>query len=164
MIYTVDLYCKYYNLQFILEALWFLFRTAMAAAALSRSRGVAGVRTTKGLFFIFTLLSLVCLASSLIDKDQLINELLLSLPLLQKTISYLISSPHCASSQANLLLKCCCCYVPKCNWVLILWICRKSSRKTFRKYNNKQTVWRWVSQNWNPFTSGFTYSSRHNMM
>ncbi|KAI3375809.1 hypothetical protein L3Q82_004091 [Scortum barcoo] len=45
-------------------------RTEMAAAALSR-RGVAGVRTTKGLFFIVTLLSLVCVASSLIDKDQL---------------------------------------------------------------------------------------------
>ncbi|KAI3375807.1 hypothetical protein L3Q82_004089 [Scortum barcoo] len=44
--------------------------TEMAAAALSR-RGVAGVRTTKGLFFIVTLLSLVCVASSWMDKDQL---------------------------------------------------------------------------------------------
>lgn len=43
----------------------------MAAAALSRSRGVAGVRATKGLFFIFTLLSLVCLASSWIEKGDL---------------------------------------------------------------------------------------------
>ncbi len=54
----------------------------MAAAALSRSRGVAGVRTTKGLFFILTLLSVVCVASSLIDKDQLVNKLLFHLPLL----------------------------------------------------------------------------------
>ncbi|KAK2862770.1 hypothetical protein Q5P01_002303 [Channa striata] len=43
--------------------------TAAAAAALSRSRGVAGVGT-KGLFFVFTLLCLVCLSSSLIDKNQ----------------------------------------------------------------------------------------------
>ncbi|KAL7375770.1 hypothetical protein ABVT39_023632 [Epinephelus coioides] len=38
----------------------------MAAAAVPRSRGVAG-----GLFFLFTLMCLVCLASSLIDKDEL---------------------------------------------------------------------------------------------
>ncbi|XP_051284465.1 uncharacterized protein LOC127379198 isoform X3 [Dicentrarchus labrax] len=44
---------------------------AMAAAALSRSRGVAGVTATRGLLFIFSLLYLVCLASSFIDKDQL---------------------------------------------------------------------------------------------
>eukprot|EP00064_Thunnus_orientalis_P017592 superscaffoldBa00003785_g17676 len=31
----------------------------------------AGVRTTKGLYFTLTLLCLVCLASSLTDKDQL---------------------------------------------------------------------------------------------
>ncbi|KAM4537247.1 uncharacterized protein PAE49_021600 [Odontesthes bonariensis] len=43
----------------------------MAAAAWIRSEGVAGVRTTKGLFFIFTLLSLVWFASSFLDKDQL---------------------------------------------------------------------------------------------
>ncbi|KAI3375806.1 hypothetical protein L3Q82_004088 [Scortum barcoo] len=45
----------------------------MAAAALSR-RGLTGVRTTKGLFFIVTLLSLVCVASSLIDKDKLAEK------------------------------------------------------------------------------------------
>ncbi|KAK2862768.1 hypothetical protein Q5P01_002301 [Channa striata] len=44
---------------------------AAAAAALSRSRGVAGVRRTKGLFFMFALLVLVGFASSLIDKDTL---------------------------------------------------------------------------------------------
>ncbi|XP_078020268.1 uncharacterized protein LOC144459691 [Epinephelus lanceolatus] len=38
----------------------------MAAAAVPRSRGVAG-----GLYFLFTLMCLVCLASSLIDKDKL---------------------------------------------------------------------------------------------
>ncbi|KAM8746868.1 uncharacterized protein AB9X84_015044 isoform 2-T2 [Acanthopagrus schlegelii] len=47
-------------------------RSAMAAAAAwSRSRGVAGVRATTGLFSIFTLLCLVCLSSSLMHKDQL---------------------------------------------------------------------------------------------
>ncbi|KAL7375310.1 hypothetical protein ABVT39_015344 [Epinephelus coioides] len=38
----------------------------MAAAAVPRSRGMAG-----GLYFLFTLMCLVCLASSLIDKDKL---------------------------------------------------------------------------------------------
>ncbi|XP_078020357.1 uncharacterized protein LOC144459714 [Epinephelus lanceolatus] len=41
-------------------------RTAMAAAAVPRSRGVAG-----GLYFLFTLMCLVCLTSSLMDKDEL---------------------------------------------------------------------------------------------
>ncbi|KAI3375808.1 hypothetical protein L3Q82_004090 [Scortum barcoo] len=50
----------------------FPLRTEMAAAALSR-RGVTGVRTTKGLFFIVTLLSLVCVARTWIDKDQLVK-------------------------------------------------------------------------------------------
>ncbi|CAK6967918.1 uncharacterized protein LOC127379198 isoform X4 [Scomber scombrus] len=45
--------------------------TAMAAGALSRSRGAAGVRTTKGLYFIFTLLCLFCLASSLTTTERL---------------------------------------------------------------------------------------------
>ncbi|XP_051284478.1 uncharacterized protein LOC127379198 isoform X14 [Dicentrarchus labrax] len=48
-----------------------VYPAAMAAAALSRSRGVAGVTATRGLLFIFSLLYLVCLASSFIDKDQL---------------------------------------------------------------------------------------------
>ncbi|XP_051284473.1 uncharacterized protein LOC127379198 isoform X12 [Dicentrarchus labrax] len=48
-----------------------VYPAAMAAAALSRSRGVAGVTATRGLFFIFSLLCLVCLASSFIDEDQL---------------------------------------------------------------------------------------------
>ncbi|TMS02139.1 hypothetical protein E3U43_007679 [Larimichthys crocea] len=39
-----------------------------AAAALSSSRGVAGV---KGLFFIGTLMCLVCFVSSLVKQDQL---------------------------------------------------------------------------------------------
>ena len=52
------------------------FRAAMAAAgAWSSSRGVAGVRATTGLFSIFTLLCLVCLSSSLIHKDKLVNDL-----------------------------------------------------------------------------------------
>ncbi|KAF3697623.1 hypothetical protein EXN66_Car013303 [Channa argus] len=42
-----------------------------AAAALSRSRGVAGVSTTKGLFVVFTLLCLFCLSSSRIYKKEL---------------------------------------------------------------------------------------------
>ncbi|XP_071333937.1 uncharacterized protein [Trachinotus anak] len=42
-----------------------------AAAAFSSSRAVAGVTTTKGLFLIFSLLGLVCFASSLMDKDEL---------------------------------------------------------------------------------------------
>ncbi|CAK6967923.1 uncharacterized protein LOC127379198 isoform X4 [Scomber scombrus] len=45
--------------------------TVMAAGALLRSRGAAGVRTTKGLYFIFTLLCLVCLASSLTITERL---------------------------------------------------------------------------------------------
>lgn len=53
--------------------------TAMAAAAVSRSRGVAGVRSTKGLLFTFSLLCLVCLTSSLIDKEQLVNISLFNL-------------------------------------------------------------------------------------
>ncbi|XP_051284479.1 uncharacterized protein LOC127379198 isoform X15 [Dicentrarchus labrax] len=48
-----------------------VYPAAMAAAALSRSRGVAGVTATRGLLFIFSLLCLVCLASSFIDKDTL---------------------------------------------------------------------------------------------
>ncbi|XP_033992513.1 uncharacterized protein LOC117487876 isoform X2 [Trematomus bernacchii] len=40
--------------------------TAMAAAVSSRSRGAAG-----GLFFLFTLLGLVCTAASLMDENQL---------------------------------------------------------------------------------------------
>ncbi|KAF3697622.1 hypothetical protein EXN66_Car013302 [Channa argus] len=42
-----------------------------AAAASSRGGGLTGARTTKGLFFIFTLLLLVCIASSLTDQDKL---------------------------------------------------------------------------------------------
>ncbi|XP_033992516.1 uncharacterized protein LOC117487876 isoform X5 [Trematomus bernacchii] len=40
--------------------------TAMAAAVSSRSRGAAG-----GLFFLFTLLALVCTAASLMDENKL---------------------------------------------------------------------------------------------
>ncbi len=47
----------------------------MAAAGLSRSRGVAGVRATKGPFFILTLMCVVGLASSWIDKDPLVHFL-----------------------------------------------------------------------------------------
>ncbi|CAG5929366.1 unnamed protein product [Menidia menidia] len=43
----------------------------MAAAAWIRSGGVAGVTNPKGLFFIFTLLSLIWIAHSLIDNEQL---------------------------------------------------------------------------------------------
>lgn len=46
----------------------------MAAAAFSRSRGVASIWTFKDLFFIVTLLGLFCLTSSLKDKDQLVNK------------------------------------------------------------------------------------------
>ncbi|KAI9538126.1 hypothetical protein NQZ68_017859 [Dissostichus eleginoides] len=42
--------------------------TAMAAAVSSRSRGAAG-----GLFFLFTLLGLVCTAASLMDENKLKN-------------------------------------------------------------------------------------------
>ncbi|KAF3836920.1 hypothetical protein F7725_004384 [Dissostichus mawsoni] len=40
----------------------------MAAAVSSRSRGAAG-----GLFFLFTLLGLVCTAASLMDENKLKN-------------------------------------------------------------------------------------------
>ncbi|KAG7243248.1 hypothetical protein INR49_011687 [Caranx melampygus] len=43
----------------------------MAAAAAAAAAAVAGVRTTKGLFLIFTLLSLVCFTSSKMDKERL---------------------------------------------------------------------------------------------
>ncbi|KAM9717186.1 uncharacterized protein ACNS7B_020930 isoform 1-T2 [Menidia menidia] len=43
----------------------------MAAAAWIRSGGVASVTNPKGLFFIFTLLSLIWIAHSLIDNEQL---------------------------------------------------------------------------------------------
>ena len=39
----------------------------------------ASVRTTKGLYFTFTLLCLVCLASSLTGNDQLVNKLLIAI-------------------------------------------------------------------------------------
>ncbi|XP_033992514.1 uncharacterized protein LOC117487876 isoform X3 [Trematomus bernacchii] len=42
---------------------------AMAAAVSSRSRGAAG-----GLFFLFTLLGLVCTAASLMDENQLADR------------------------------------------------------------------------------------------
>ncbi|KAK2862767.1 hypothetical protein Q5P01_002300 [Channa striata] len=44
---------------------------AAATAALSRNRGVTSVRATKGLFFVFTLLCLLCPASSRIERDKL---------------------------------------------------------------------------------------------
>ncbi|KAF1380484.1 hypothetical protein PFLUV_G00164210 [Perca fluviatilis] len=43
-------------------------RTTMAAAALSRSRAAAG-----GLYFLLTLLGLVCITSSLIDNKKMEN-------------------------------------------------------------------------------------------
>ncbi|MEQ2164967.1 hypothetical protein GOODEAATRI_012210, partial [Goodea atripinnis] len=43
----------------------------MATAALSVSRHLAGVRPAKGLFLIFTLLALVSVTNSLIDKNYL---------------------------------------------------------------------------------------------
>lgn len=61
---------------FILEA--DLLQTVMAAV-LASSRGLTVSSSTKGLFLIFTLLSLICLSSALIDKDQLVNCLLRSL-------------------------------------------------------------------------------------
>lgn len=63
----------------------------MAVVVLSRIRGVTD-RSTKGLFLIFTLLCLVCFASSLMEKDQLVNSFLLNLSLLLKIISYLFTS------------------------------------------------------------------------
>lgn len=58
---------------FILEA--DLLQTVMAAV-LASSRGLTVSSSTKGLFLIFTLFSLVCLSSALKDKDQLVNCLL----------------------------------------------------------------------------------------
>ena len=73
-------------------SLW--FRSAMAAAAAwSRSRGVAGVRATTGLFSIFTLLCLVCLSSSLMHKDQLVNTLMKNLSV-SRTCSHSYESPQ----------------------------------------------------------------------
>ncbi|MEQ2216540.1 hypothetical protein XENOCAPTIV_017897 [Xenoophorus captivus] len=43
----------------------------MARAALSRNRGLPGVRPTEGLLLIVTLLGLVCAANSLIDTKYL---------------------------------------------------------------------------------------------
>ncbi len=70
-----------HSFSWILYAVSFGFRTVMAAAALCRSRGVAGARATKGPLFVVTLMFLVCLASSWIDKDLMVDTLLLKLPL-----------------------------------------------------------------------------------
>ncbi|CAI5672550.1 unnamed protein product [Oreochromis niloticus] len=48
----------------------------MAAAVLARSRGVAVFSITKGLFLMSTLLCLICLSTSLINKNQLFQEVL----------------------------------------------------------------------------------------
>lgn len=45
----------------------------MAAAGLAGSNAGNGVATTKGFFVIFSLLCLVCLSSSLIDEEQLVE-------------------------------------------------------------------------------------------
>ncbi|KAF3697621.1 hypothetical protein EXN66_Car013301 [Channa argus] len=56
-----------------------------AAAALTRDRRVTSVRAKKGLFFVFTLVVVVCPANSLIDKDKL-DELRLDLQKLKLTL------------------------------------------------------------------------------
>ncbi|XP_078020266.1 uncharacterized protein LOC144459690 isoform X2 [Epinephelus lanceolatus] len=63
----------------------------MAAAAVPRSRGVAG-----GLYFLFTLMCLVCLASSLIDKDKL-EEMKKNLQETQQELDIIKAQRHAAS-------------------------------------------------------------------
>jgi len=84
----------------------------MAATARSGSRGGAG-----GLFFLFTLLCLVCLASSRLDDDNLVNILLLNLPLLWETIQHLFAEAKLPGDICFYLLVI---HVPKCNCMLIL--------------------------------------------
>ncbi|XP_051284480.1 uncharacterized protein LOC127379198 isoform X16 [Dicentrarchus labrax] len=119
---------------------------AMAAAALSRSRGVAGVTATRGLLFIFSLLYLVCLASSFIDKDQLERQkenvqkaeqqILKSLKTQHNVrMEWLVSQPPEACSSSS----------PCCIWFALQvhsltrtkW---KSKRKISRKQNNNWKV------------------------
>ncbi|KAG7241339.1 hypothetical protein INR49_025732, partial [Caranx melampygus] len=60
----------------------FSFRVVMAAAAAAAS---SSSRATKGLFLLFTLLSLICFANSLLDKNE-VEQLKETLEKLQKTI------------------------------------------------------------------------------
>ena len=90
---------------------------------------MAGVRTTKGLFLVFTLLCLVCLSSSRVNKDQLVNMMLFE-------FSDLLASPQCESSHTNLLLKCVfffsCMFSHVCILILILDL-QKNLKETIQK-------------------------------
>jgi len=102
----------------------------MAAAARSGSRGGAG-----GLFFLFTLLCLICLASSQLDNDNLVNILLLNLPLLWKTIQHLFVEAKLPVDICFYLLVI---YVPKCNCMLILMLgLQKNLKGNVQKVENQ---------------------------
>ena len=60
----------------------------------------AGFRTTKGLYFTFTLLCLVCLASSLKDKDQLVNKLSIAR---ENNETFICKHNYCESPQMHSL-------------------------------------------------------------